>query len=154
MTEQKKPPMVDQKPFMVNAVVEWIMASDQTPYILVDCAHPDVVVPQAHINKDNNTIVLNLSSTSAVGLELTDVAYIFSTRFKGKIESIYVPIDAIGAAYSKESGAGTGFDVRIPKEQEPDLAKGCSLSSISSDGVKKPTQDTNVKHKKPALTLV
>jgi stringent starvation protein B len=154
MTDKKKPPMVDQKPFFVNAFVEWILASDQTPYILVDCAHPNVVVPTAFIEPKANTIVLNLSPVSASGIERTDTAYSFATRFQGKLEHIHVPIDAIGAVYSKESGQGSGFEVKIPKEATPDLAKGISLASIPSDGAEAKTEEKSSERKKPALTLV
>ncbi len=154
MMDKKKPPMVDQKPFFVNAFVEWIVASEQTPFVLVDCAHPDVVVPAAFINPKDNTIILNLSPTSASGLNMSDIAYSFATRFQGKLENLYVPIDAIGAVYSKESGQGSGFDVKIPKEESPELAKGISLASIPSDGTETKTEDKPLDRKKPTLTVV
>tara|TARA_B100000809_G_C15126580_1_gene526508 strand:+ start:2673 stop:3137 length:465 start_codon:yes stop_codon:yes gene_type:complete len=154
MTDMNPPPMVDQKPFLVNAFVEWIIASEQTPYILVDCAHPDVVVPTGSINKKDNTIVLNLSPMSASGLSLSGIAYSFATRFSGKLENIYVPIDAVGAVYSKESGQGSGFEVKIPKGATPELAKGISLASIPSDSGEPQSEEKSSDRKKPALTLV
>lgn len=100
--------MLDQRPYLLRSFHEWISDSGCTPYMAVDCSHPEVCVPTAFI-EDNNTIVLNISLGATGNLEMGDEVFSFSGRFSGRVEMINVPIDAIMGIFAKETGVGINF---------------------------------------------
>ncbi len=59
--------MTPSRPYIMRALYEWIVDNDCTPYVLVDAAVTDVMVPQQFV-KDAQ-IVLNISP----GAVMTDM---------------------------------------------------------------------------------
>jgi len=99
--------MLSSRPFLVEAIFDWILSNGQIPFLMVDTTMEGVCVPPKQIVDDE--IVLNLSP-SAISHFMMNKEYIqFKARFSGKIENIYVPIHAVKALYAQETMSGVGF---------------------------------------------
>lgn len=102
------------KPYLFRALYEWIIDNDATPYLLVDATKANVQVPQ-HLVKDGQ-IVLNASPGAIRDWFADNSAVSFNTRFSGKAQNIYVPMNSLLAIYAQENGMGMAF----PEELEDD----------------------------------
>ena len=111
--------MSPSRPYLVNALNEWILDNNCTPYVLVDASLPGVQVPQDYIN--NGQIVLNISPTAVQGLTINGDGLSFSARFGGVPMTIYVPVVAILAIYARENGQGMvfGSEAGAPDPEDP-----------------------------------
>ena len=130
--------MTSNKPYFIRALYDWIVDNNLTPYLLVNALHPDVEVPQEHVNQGR--IVLNISPQACRGLHLENDRIVFTARFSGQVMQIVVNPVAVLAIYAKENGRGMEF------------------GESYDDGVPTlpPTQSASTPKmgKKPALTLV
>jgi len=157
--------MSSNKPYLVKAFYDWISDNDLTPYIVVDVNVYGVLVPMNYVA--DGQIVLNIASSAVGSIVLGSKEIEFSARFGGKLEHLTVPYGAIGAIYAKENGAGTSLPIEHPNEDElePDeLAQStpektkpkASLSSVSSSGNEKPSQEDGKSKKKgkPSLKII
>lgn len=99
--------MTSIKPHLICAYYDWIVDNQLTPYIVVDTLYPGVSVPQEHVH--NGQIVLNISPEACRGLILEKDRILFSARFGGKVEQVFIPPLAIFEIYAKENGRGTSF---------------------------------------------
>lgn len=130
--------MTSNKPYLIRAFYDWIVDNELTPYILVDATYPGVQVPQEHVQQ--NCIVLNISTTATRGLLLENDRIVFTARFSGQVEQIFVSPNAVLEIYAKENGRGIAFAVEEEEEPPP-------VSSESKEAVK-------TSRKKPSLKLV
>ena len=94
--------MTPSRPYIMRALYEWIVDNDCTPYVLVDAAITDVMVPQQFV-KDGQ-IVLNISPGAVMDLNIGNDAMAFNGRFGGVATDIYVPIVAVVGIYARENG--------------------------------------------------
>ena len=97
-----------RRPYLLRAMHEWITDNMQTPYIVVDANEEGVDVPREHVQ--DGKIILNVSYSAANVLELGNEWVMFQARFSGVSQSIAVPVFAILAIYSNETGQGLIFD--------------------------------------------
>jgi len=109
--------MTSSRPYILRALYEWILDNGCTPYLLVNAMAEGTLVPEQHV-KDGQ-IVLNISPTAVVNLELADEAINFNGRFGGVPQDIYVPMAAIMGIYARENGQGMVFDVEDSNSLEP-----------------------------------
>lgn len=111
--------MKSSKPYLINALYEWIVDNDCTPHILVKADHKGVVVPTEFV-KDGQ-IVFNISMNAVSKLVLDKKLISFDGRFKGVQQSVHVPIGAVMGIYARENGEGMMFDLasEVPDEDEP-----------------------------------
>lgn len=109
--------MTPNKPYLIRAFYDWIVDNELTPYILVDAIYPGVQVPHEHIRQDR--IVLNISPTATRGLLLENDRIVFSARFSGQTEQIYLSPSAVLEIYAKENGRGIAFAVEDGEEPPP-----------------------------------
>ncbi len=96
---------------MLRALFEWIIDNDLTPYLLVNELTDNLMVPDGIAN--DNKIIFNLSPGSIRDLELLNEGVMFSARFHGKAENIYIPMNAILAIYANENGEGMMFPEHV-----------------------------------------
>ena len=108
---------IPRRPYLLRALIDWIVDSGQTPYVLVDAAIPGVVVPPEHV-KDGR-IVLNLSSAAVRGLEIGRHAVSCDGRFGGRPFILHLPMASIIAVYARETGEGMVFEPETFGEPEP-----------------------------------
>ncbi|MEO1888903.1 MAG: ClpXP protease specificity-enhancing factor [Cycloclasticus sp.] len=128
--------MTPLKPYLVRALHQWIIDNGQTPYLLVDAKFDGVEVPSSYIS--DNKIILNTHPDAIQDWALDNNSISFSARFSGRSENLYIPINAVLAAYAKENGKGMMFDERFEDDMPPE------------PDAPKPTK----KSKKPVLKIV
>ncbi|HIF17654.1 MAG TPA: ClpXP protease specificity-enhancing factor [Cycloclasticus sp.] len=120
--------MTPLKPYLVRALHEWIIDNGQTPYLLIDAKFDGVEVPSSYIS--DNKIILNTHPDAIQDWTLDNDSISFSARFSGRSENLYIPINAVLAAYAKENGKGMMFDERFEDDMppEPDAPKSTKKS--------------------------
>jgi stringent starvation protein B len=126
------------RPYLLRALYEWIVDNDCTPHVIVDATSPGVDVPVDYV-KDGQ-IVLNLSPSAVIELQLADDFVSFNGRFGGKPTEVFVPMAAILGIYARENGQGMAFE---PEE---------GGSGPAPEGGKEPTPFRRAG--KPSLTVV
>ena len=136
--------MTSSRPYIVRALYEWILENDCTPYILVNAMADDVHVPQQYVK--NGQIVLNISPTAVVDLELSNEAMNFNGRFGGVPMDIYAPMTAVMGIYARENGQGMIFEIDEPTDTPP--------TPPSDKGSNKDSNVTSLANKKPGLRVV
>lgn len=114
--------MSSSRPYMLRALYEWIVDNSCTPYILVNARATGVEVPQEHVNKEGQ-IVLNISPTSVVGLDLSEDSVAFSARFGGVPRDLFIPVYAVLGIYARENGQGMVFDAEPEPPTPPEPPK-------------------------------
>lgn len=106
--------MTPSRPYIMRALYEWIVDNGCTPYLLVDASVPGVEVPQQYI-KDGQ-IVLNISPSAVIELNISNEAVMFNGRFGGVPSDIMVPVSAVIGIYARENGQGMVFEPEEPPE--------------------------------------
>ena len=114
------------------------MDNDCTPHVIVDAEAPGVDVPKDYV-KDGQ-IVLNLSPSAVIELQLADDCVSFNGRFGGRPTDVFMPMAAILGIYARENGQGMAFE---PEEDGDDPAP---------EGGNEPTPFRRAG--KPSLTVV
>jgi stringent starvation protein B len=111
--------MTPNRPYLVRALYEWILDNGLTPYLLVDAAHPDAVVPSEFIQEGK--IVLNISPSAVRALVLGNERISFDARFGGVSMDVVVPAQAVLGIYARENGRGMLFpEETAPAAEGPD----------------------------------
>lgn len=113
---------------MIRALYDWILDNRMTPYLLVNAAHPQALIPTQFVQ--DGKIVLNISPTAVRALVLGNERIDFDARFAGVAMDVVVPVDAVLGIYARENGRGMLFpdeelqlgDAGNPDE-EPQLPK-------------------------------
>ncbi len=132
--------MTSNKPYLLRALYEWLGDNDATPYILVDSEVENVDLPSG-IDNDGQ-VVLSIAQRAVQGLEIANTHISFSARFSGISQNIYIPMQAVMAIYSQESGEGMMFSADHP-----------ALSSHEAEPAES-IPDNSAKTKKPGLAIV
>lgn len=96
--------MTSHRPYLLRALYEWIADNDMTPHLLVDATRAGVQVP-VHAVKEGR-IILNVAARAVSRLEMGNDLISFSARFGGVSHSVLVPVEAVLAIYSRETGQG------------------------------------------------
>lgn len=111
--------MTSSRPYLLQAIFDWVVDNGCTPYLLVDAVYPGVVVPQQHI-KDGQ-IVLNISPTAVMSLNMDKQGVSFNARFAGVPMDIFAPIGSLLGIYARENGQGMLFEIEeFPTDPDPD----------------------------------
>ncbi len=119
-----------RRPYLLRAMHEWISDNMQTPYIVVDANEEGVEVPREHVQ--DGKIILNVSYSAANVLELGNEWVMFQARFSGVSQSIAVPVKAIYAIYSNETGQGLIFEDEGDEINPPPTGTDVPTSKLSS----------------------
>lgn len=109
--------MKSLKPYLMRALVDWIVDSECTPYLVIDCNAPGVDVPTEHAT--DGKLVLNISAAATRGFSIGEQEVEVGCRFAGKPVHINVPIGAVMAVYARENGKGMVFEVETGTESAP-----------------------------------
>lgn len=125
--------MKSQKPYMIQAIYNWIQDNGWTPYVLVKADYPGVEVPAEHVQ--DQRIVLNISMTAVQSLHLGLDWIEFSARFAGSPRRISFPTMAVLAIYARENNQGMGFEEPELPPTEPTPP----ASDSSDSGRKRPS---------------
>ena len=101
--------MNSHRSYVVNAIIEWILDNDCTPYLVLDTTVEGVEVPSEGIKE--NQITLNVAPCAVNHFELTPERLSFDARFHGISRRISSPVGAIIGIYAKENQQGLFFPV-------------------------------------------
>ncbi|MGJ8524884.1 hypothetical protein LMG33818_000592 [Halomonadaceae bacterium LMG 33818] len=148
--------MRSSRPYLSRALYEWLLDNDQTPYIVVDATIEHVVVPTQFVQ--NGQIVLNVAPTAVRDFRIENDMVSFNARFSGEAMEVWVPIEALMAIYSRETGAGMAFGQEpVLPEPEVDEEEGAKLESVPDTRSTTPDDDGDDRpkpKKKPSLRVV
>ena len=108
---------IPRRPYLLRALMDWILDSGLTPYVLIDATVAGVAVPPEHV-KDGR-IVLNLSPAAVRGLDIGRAALTCDGRFGGRSFALYLPMASVVAIYARETGEGMVFEAESFAEPEP-----------------------------------
>lgn len=119
--------MTSHRPYLLRALYEWVVDNGMTPHVLVDATQPGVRVPMQSV-KDGR-IVLNIAERAVGGLRMDNDALRFSARFGGVSQSVLVPLEAVIAVYSRETGQG----MALPEDPRAAPASMATEPAIASE---------------------
>lgn len=138
--------LIPTKPYMLRAIHEWCVDNGLTPHLLV-AVNSQTRVPMAYVKEGE--IVLNLNYAATKDLHMDNDAVVFSARFGGVSQNIYVPMSAVKGIFARENGQGMFFEIEAE-----------TMTSVqenaTEDTSEKDASDTSKKinNKKPTLTIV
>ncbi|WP_269617783.1 ClpXP protease specificity-enhancing factor [Zhongshania sp. BJYM1] len=124
--------MTSSRPYMIRAIYEWVLDNNCTPYILVDALREGVFVPQQYVQ--DGQIVLNISPSAVMGLNVGNDMISFNGRFGGVSQEVSAPVGAVLGVYAKENGQGMLFDAEdpVPPPAPSDPRPSATLSKLPS----------------------
>ena len=122
--------MTSHRPYLLRALNEWIADNGMTPHLLVDATQAGVQVPASAVKEGK--VVLNIAERAVVRLMIDNDAVSLTARFGGVSQPVYVPISAVLAIYSRETGQG----MALPEDVTHDADTG------EESGDDAPTTDT------------
>ncbi len=99
--------MTSNRPYLIRAIWQWVADNGLTPYILVDANAEQVQVPTQFV--EDGRIVLNISSSAVLDLNMDDEFVSFNARFSGAPMDVFVPVSSVLGIYAKENGQGMLF---------------------------------------------
>jgi len=142
--------LIPTKPYMVRAIHDWCVDNGFTPHLLV-VVNSKTRVPVAYV-KDGE-IVLNLNYGATKDLHIDNDAIVFSARFSGVSQNLYVPMDAVRGIFARENGQGMFFEIGA---QEVIAQAENALVSMdkTQTGKESDLGDAVPEKKKPVLTIV
>jgi stringent starvation protein B len=147
--------MKSKKPYLLEAMYNWINDSGMTPHVLVDASKDDVVVPNEYIIK--NKIVLNIDEDSIDDFSLNEESLSFNAYFGTNSDKmlVFVPMNAVISIFAQENAEGLTFEDESESlaKKISSVAKNKILQKIAVKKSQKATVDSN-KKAKPTLTIV
>lgn len=120
--------MTSHRPYLLRALNEWIADNGMTPHLLVDATMAGVQVPASAVKEGK--VVLNIAERAVVRLMIDNDAVSFTARFGGVSHAVHVPIGAVLAIYSRETGQGMALPDDVPHDTD---ASGDDAAASSQD---------------------
>jgi len=133
--------LISTKPYMLRAMHEWCVDNNLTPHLVVAVNH-QTRVPMAYV-KDGE-IVLNINYGATKDLHIDNESIVFSARFGGVPQNIFIPMSAVKGIFARENGQGMFFEA-----EEPEDSSAVEAAEKSSNETAKVQNN-----KKPTLTIV
>ncbi len=99
--------MRPHRPYLIRALIDWIVDNGWTPHLLIAADVDGVEVPRDHVQ--DGRIVLNISARAVRGFVCADDAVSFDSRFGGRPFHVVAPMAGVVAVYARENGAGLAF---------------------------------------------
>jgi len=99
--------MTSHRPYVLRALIDWIVDNGCTPMVHIDCGIEGVSMPSAYV-KDGG-IVLNLSPTATRNLAISNAELVVDCRFGGRPHRVAAPIHAVSSVFARENGKGMTF---------------------------------------------
>lgn len=117
--------MTSLRPYLVRALVDWIVDNGLTPHMVIDCGVPGVDAPVEYAT--GGKLTLNISAKAVRSFSVDDARVRLDCRFHGQSRHVDAPVGAVLGVYAKETGVGMGFEAGrgdsaaapVRKEQAP-----------------------------------
>lgn len=138
--------LIPTKPYLLRALHEWCVDNNLTPHLIV-AVNTRTRVPMAYV-KDGE-IILNINYSATKDLHIDNESVVFSARFGGVSQNIYVPMSAVRGIFARENGQGMFFEAD-PEQEEMQFSMDDEKEVVKSTENK---EEIN-KSKKPALKIV
>ncbi|WP_334178273.1 ClpXP protease specificity-enhancing factor [Pseudoxanthomonas sp.] len=119
--------MTSHRPYLLRALNEWIADNGMTPHLLVDATQAGVQVPASAVKEGK--VVLNIAERAVVRLMIDNDAVSFTARFGGVSHAVHVPVSAVLAIYSRETGQGMALPDDVPHDTDAGGDDGEAASS-------------------------
>lgn len=110
-------PELSRRPYLLRAMLDWIVDCGYTPHLIVDATSDTVQVPRQFVKEGR--IVLNISASATQQFQINAEAVEFNARFSGVGHRIRVPLDHVLGIYSRETGQGMVFTDEPPGAAAP-----------------------------------
>jgi stringent starvation protein B len=91
--------------YVIEAVYDWIVDHELTPYILVNTDYEDVAFPEQYVD-DDGKVLLNISPEAIDAFQCHNNQILFNTAFDGKLTLVNIPVKSVLELYSKEDSQG------------------------------------------------
>lgn len=96
------------RPYLLQAYLDWILANQLTPHLIVDATVPLTQIPREYVQ--DGRIVLDIAEDAVRNFKLIPSSVSFSAFFGEHIEwDIYLPMASIIGIHAKEHPIGTLF---------------------------------------------
>jgi len=138
--------LIPTKPYMLRALHEWCVDNNLTPHLIV-AVNAQTRVPMAYV-KDGE-IVLNINYGATKDLHIDNDSVVFSARFGGVSQNIYVPMSAVRGVFARENGQGMFFEADLEQEEVPFLMEDAKQNAEPIEN-----KEELIKSKKPVLKIV
>ena len=109
--------MTSVRPYLVRALLDWIVDNDLTPHLVIDCRVAGAEAPSERAQ--DGKLVLNISAAATRNFALDDGWLDVDCRFGGAPMHVRAPVGAIIAVYARENGMGMGFEVEESAAGQP-----------------------------------
>ncbi len=138
--------LIPTKPYMLRALHEWCVDNNLTPHLIV-AVNAQTRVPMAYVKEGE--IVLNINYSATKDLHIDNDSVVFSARFGGVSQNIYVPMSAVRGIFARENGQGMFFEADLEQEE-------VQFSAEHAEENAKPVENKEEinKSKKPVLKIV
>jgi len=113
-------PELSRRPYLLRAMLDWIVDCGWTPHLIVDATSDDVEVPRQFVKEGR--IVLNISASATQNFSIGSDTVEFNARFSGVSHRIRVPCDAVLGIYARETGQGMVFTEEPPSPPPEDTS--------------------------------
>ena len=112
--------MTSPRPYLVRAMIDWIVDNTWTPYVVIAADAPGAEALRDYATDGH--LVLNVSATATRHLAIGKDTLEVDCRFGGRPVHLSAPIGTVVAVYARESSQGMVFEVEDghpPTEPEP-----------------------------------
>ena len=99
---------ITTRPYVLRAFYDWVLDHQWTPHLVVNCDVEGVSVPSQHIDSEGK-IILNIGTKAVQSLCIANETVEFDACFSGVVTHVYVPMIAVDALYTRETGQGVMF---------------------------------------------
>jgi len=146
-------PEISQLPYLLRAMLDWIIDNGWTPHLIVDATPEDVKVPRQFAA--GGYITLNISASATQSFRIDDGAVEFNARFGGVSHHIHVPLEHVLAIVARENGQGMAFRADVSGPQAGPLAGSASDASqdVPVEEPPKPS-DPGKPRQRPSLKVI
>ncbi len=140
--------LIATKPYMLRAMHELCADNSLTPHLVV-AVNSQTRVPMGYV-KDGE-IVLNINYGATKDLHIDNDSVVFSARFGGVSQNIYVPMNAVKGIFARENGQGMFFELEDVAEID---GIGVDEQVVLADHDLAEDSSKKENNKKPTLTIV
>lgn len=112
--------MTSARPYLVRAMIDWIVDNAWTPYVVIAADAPGAEALLDYAT--DGRLVINVSATATRNLAIGNDALEVDCRFGGRPVHLCAPIGTVVAVYARETSKGMVFEVEdgdAPTEPEP-----------------------------------
>ena len=101
--------MTSTRPYLVRAIVDWIVDNGWTPYVVIAANAPGAEALLDYAT--DGRLVLNVSATATRNLAIGKDTLEVDCRFGGRPVHLSAPIGTVVAVYARENNMGMVFEV-------------------------------------------